>query len=50
MTKSNNSIDSVVNVLQEVRNNEYVKNIDLFEHDFQRIIDRLRMIHLGWLL
>ena len=42
MTKSNNSIDSVVNVLQEVRNNEYVKNIDLFEHDFQRIIDRLK--------
>lgn len=31
----------MVNVLQEVRDNEYVKNVDLFEHDFQRIIDRL---------
>lgn len=40
-TKSKNNIDAVVNALQEVRNNEYVKNIDLFEHDFQRIIDRL---------
>lgn len=40
-TKSKNNLASVVNALQEVRNNEYVKNIDLFEHDFQRIIDRL---------
>ena len=28
----------MVNALQEVRDNEYVKNVDLFEHDFQRII------------
>lgn len=39
--KSENNIASVVNALQEVRNSEYVKNIYLFEHDFQRIIDRL---------
>ena len=39
--KKENDISSVVNVLQEVCDNEYVKNIDLFEHDFQRIIDRL---------
>ena len=39
--KRENNISSVVNVLQEVRDNEYVKNVDLFEHDFQRIIDRL---------
>lgn len=40
-TKSENNIAFVVNALQEVRNSEYVKNVDLFEHDFQRIIDRL---------
>lgn len=39
--KSENNIAFVVNALQEVRNSEYVKNVDLFEHDFQRIIDRL---------
>ena len=39
--KDENNITSVVNALQEVMNNEYVKNVDLFEHDFQRIIDRL---------
>lgn len=39
--KKENNISSVVNALQEVRDNEYVKNVDLFEHDFQRIIDRL---------
>ena len=39
--KSENNINIVINALEEVRNNEYVKNIDLFEHDFQRIIDRL---------
>lgn len=39
--KKENNIFSVVNALQEVRDNEYVKNVDLFEHDFQRIIDRL---------
>ena len=31
----------MVNAIQEVRDNEYVKNVDLFEHDFQGIIDRL---------
>lgn len=40
-TKLENNIAFVVNVLQEVRNSEYVKNVDLFEHDFQKIIDRL---------
>ncbi|WP_026511921.1 dynamin family protein [Butyrivibrio sp. LC3010] len=39
---SEKSITSIVNALQEVRNSEYVKNIDLFENDFQRIIDRLQ--------
>lgn len=39
--KRENNISSVVNALQEVRDNEYVKSVDLFEYDFQRIIDRL---------
>lgn len=39
--RSENNIASVVDALQEVRNSEYVKNVDLFEHDFQRIINRL---------
>lgn len=39
--KRENNISSVVNAIQEVRDNEYVKNVDLFEHDFQGIIDRL---------
>ncbi len=39
--KIDNNIYLVVNALQEVCDNEYVKKVDLFEHDFQRIIDRL---------
>ena len=39
--KRENNISSVVNAIQEVRDNEYVKNVDLFEHNFQGIIDRL---------
>lgn len=39
--KSDNTLTPVVNALKEVRDNEYVKNIDLFEQDFQKIIDRL---------
>lgn len=39
--KRENDITSVVNALQEVRDNEYIKKFDLFEYDFQRIIDRL---------
>ena len=39
--KGKNNISSVVNALQDIRDNAFVKNVDLFEHDFQRIIDRL---------